>query len=163
VVLSTQVLEHVIDVDGYLAECRRLLKPGGLLLLSTHGFWTYHPYPADMRRWTCRGLQMEIEKHGFAVEAVRGCLGPLAYATQLRLQLVRGALSRAGRPARPLIAVLSTLAQVRMMIEDRITPRTVGQENAAVYVVAARKQPALVRRAPNAHQQVEEDIPCPAP
>jgi SAM-dependent methyltransferase len=163
VVLSTQVLEHVIDVDGYLAECRRLLTPGGLLLLSTHGFWTYHPYPTDVRRWTCRGLQMEVEKHGFGVEALRGCLGPLAYATQLRLQLLRGALSRAGKPAWPLIAVLSTLAQARMMIEDRITPRTIGEENAAVYVVAARKQPASVQRVPTSLEPVEEEIPCLTP
>jgi SAM-dependent methyltransferase len=163
VVLSTQVLEHVIDVDGYLAECRRLLKPGGVLLLSTHGFWTYHPYPTDVRRWTFRGLQMEIEKHGFAVEALRGCLGPLAYTTQLRLQLLRGALSRAGKPAWPVIAALSTLAQVRMMIEDRITPSTISLENAAVYVAAARKEPASVQHVPTALEPAEEGIPCLTP
>src|SRR5262249_36968672 len=71
VVLSAQVLEHVIDVDHYLAECRRVLKPGGVLLLSTHGFWTYHPYPTDVRRWTCQGLKLEVEKHGLHVETLR--------------------------------------------------------------------------------------------
>src|SRR5215831_1319230 len=36
-VLSTQVLEHVRNPEIYLAECFRLLKPGGKLFLTTHG------------------------------------------------------------------------------------------------------------------------------
>src|SRR5438552_8530308 len=45
VVVSTQVLEHVEDPGIYLNECYRILKAGGLLLLSTHGYWMYHPDP----------------------------------------------------------------------------------------------------------------------
>ncbi len=42
-VLSTQVLEHVPDpLVAYLGEVRRLLKPDGQLILSTHGVWVYH-------------------------------------------------------------------------------------------------------------------------
>ena len=138
-VLSSQVLEHVVDVDPYLSECYRILKPGGLLLLSTHGSWVYHPYPVDVRRWTCWGLRYEIERHGFRVESQRGCLGPLAYTTQLRLQLLRGLLWQAGRITAPIIAICSLLAQGCMVMEDWITPRTIREENSAVYVVAARK------------------------
>jgi SAM-dependent methyltransferase len=143
-VLSTQVLEHVVDVEGYLGECARMLKPGGVLLLSTHGFWTFHPYPTDVRRWTCQGLRMDVEKQGFRVETVRGCLGPLAYTTQLRLQLLRGALYQMGRVTQPLIAACCTVAQVLMMLEDAVTPREIGQQNSAIYVVAARKQSAPI-------------------
>ncbi|HZT79661.1 MAG TPA: class I SAM-dependent methyltransferase [Gemmataceae bacterium] len=139
VVISSQVLEHVVDVAAYLGECRRLLRPGGWLLLSTHGFWLYHPYPTDVRRWTCWGLRHEIEQHGFRVEVQRGCLGPLAYTTLLRLQLLRGLLYQAGRAAYPVIGACSAAAQLLMMLEDRITPRQVEQENAAVYVIAARR------------------------
>lgn len=35
VVLSFQVIEHVSDEDGYLQEARRLLKPGGTLVVIT--------------------------------------------------------------------------------------------------------------------------------
>jgi len=66
-VASFQVLEHVWDIDTYLAEARRVLKPGGALLLSTHGSWLYHPHPHDYRRWTREGLQREIESRGFRV------------------------------------------------------------------------------------------------
>src|SRR5581483_7858547 len=59
-VVSFQVLEHVADLDWYLGECRRVLRPGGWLLLSTHGVWLYHPHPTDYRRWTHDGLALEL-------------------------------------------------------------------------------------------------------
>jgi len=139
IVLSTQVAHQVPDVSTYLAECFRLLRPGGLLLLSTHGYWTYHPYPRDVRRWTCWGLKYEIEQHGFLIESCNGCMGPLAYTTQLRVQLVRGALYRLRPFSTPIINFVSAIAQPIMALEDRLTPRTVREENAAIYVVAARR------------------------
>ncbi len=35
VVVSCQVLEHIPDVDHAMSECRRVLRPGGKLLVST--------------------------------------------------------------------------------------------------------------------------------
>jgi len=35
VIINMEVIEHVADVDAYLAACRALLKPGGIMLLST--------------------------------------------------------------------------------------------------------------------------------
>jgi SAM-dependent methyltransferase len=64
VILSTQVLEHVRDPGFYLAECHRVLKPKGRLLLSTHGFFMWHG-PGDWRRWTHEGLIYEVESAGF--------------------------------------------------------------------------------------------------
>lgn len=34
-VFSHSVIEHVVSAEGYLAECHRVLKPGGVLYLST--------------------------------------------------------------------------------------------------------------------------------
>ena len=34
-VLASEVLEHVPDIESFLKTCRALLKPGGLLILST--------------------------------------------------------------------------------------------------------------------------------
>jgi len=65
-VLSTQVLEHVQNPQSYLAECRRVLRPEGRLLLSTHGFYMWHG-PGDWRRWTHEGLIYEVESAGFEV------------------------------------------------------------------------------------------------
>jgi 2-polyprenyl-6-hydroxyphenyl methylase / 3-demethylubiquinone-9 3-methyltransferase len=35
IVLALEIVEHVADVDLFLASCSRLVKPGGLLFLST--------------------------------------------------------------------------------------------------------------------------------
>ncbi|WMN07702.1 class I SAM-dependent methyltransferase [Marivirga arenosa] len=82
-VWSVQVLEHVENPNAYLKECYRILKKGEKLLLSTHGHWLYHPDPVDNWRWTCTGLQKEIEKAGFKVHEVKGMMGLLSMSVQL--------------------------------------------------------------------------------
>src|SRR5256885_6347351 len=67
-VVSFQVLEHVDDVKTYLTECNRVLKPGGRLVLTTHGVWVYHPMAGiceDYWRWTGAGLRKTVEAYGF--------------------------------------------------------------------------------------------------
>jgi SAM-dependent methyltransferase len=138
-IVSFQVLEHVWDLDWYLGECRRLLKPGGWLLLSTHGNWLYHPHPTDFRRWTRDGLTQELETRGLAVQEVRSLLGPLAWATLFRLIGVRHVLRRIPVLG-PLISVPTTLLMnLRMLVEDAITPAGLRDTNACVYVTLSRK------------------------
>jgi SAM-dependent methyltransferase len=69
-VLSTQVLEHVLSPTTYLAEAYRILKPGGHLLLSTHGLFEDHACPYDYWRWTVYGLRKLIEDTGFNVDRI---------------------------------------------------------------------------------------------
>ncbi len=69
-VLSTQVLEHVGSPQSYLAECIRVLKPGGSLVLTTHGLYPDHACPHDFRRWTAEGIRLDLEGAGFQVERV---------------------------------------------------------------------------------------------
>jgi SAM-dependent methyltransferase len=68
VVLSTQVLEHCVDPAVYLAEARRVLRPGGRLLLSTHGVFEDHGCPFDFFRWTRDGLTLELTAAGLRVD-----------------------------------------------------------------------------------------------
>jgi SAM-dependent methyltransferase len=68
VVLSTQCLEHVSDVDAYLSECNRLLRPKGILILTAPMQWRHHEIPYDYLRFTRYGLTMFLERHGFEIK-----------------------------------------------------------------------------------------------
>jgi SAM-dependent methyltransferase len=78
-VLSTQVLEHVSSPQAYLREAFRVLKPGGVLLLSTHGVYPDHGCPFDYWRWTADGLTLELERSNYVVRKIyRLTSGPRA-------------------------------------------------------------------------------------
>jgi len=138
-VVSFQVLEHVWDLDWYLGECHRVLKPGGWLLLSTHGTWLYHPHPTDFRRWTRDGLVGELLQRHFQVEGIEGVVGPLAWTTQIRLLGIRHFLESLSSFGRMVLFAINIIMNSRMVLEDLITPRSIRNDNACVYVTLCRK------------------------
>ena len=139
-VLSSQVLEHVKDVDQYMEECRRVLKPGGVLLLSTHGTWQFHASPYDYNRWTCMGLQYLIERSGFDVIEYKPILGQLAVTSQLRLSFFDSFANMIGVAGRILLAPVAMFYQFKMMVEDAITPARVKKRDSAIFLFISRKK-----------------------
>jgi SAM-dependent methyltransferase len=67
-VLCSQVLEHSFAPDQLLAECHRVLRPGGALLLTIPFLWPEHEQPWDSQRFTRFGLRQRLEAAGFRVE-----------------------------------------------------------------------------------------------
>lgn len=67
-VISTQVAEHLPVPANYFAEALRVLKPGGSMIVTTHGCWPDHGVPYDFQRWTGDGLRRDLEHAGFKVE-----------------------------------------------------------------------------------------------
>lgn len=120
IVLSTQVLEHVPEVHQYLTEAHRMLKPDGVMFLTTHGTWYLHRLPTDMRRWTMDGLKYDIEKAGFVVDSVEPKIGILATATHARAVAMRDFLLR-HRVLAPLRVITNFLFNLRMGIEEMLT------------------------------------------
>jgi SAM-dependent methyltransferase len=130
-VFSTQVLEHVPDPLAYLAEARRVLRPGGNLLLSTHGVWTYHPHPDDFWRWTSAGLTRLLEQAGFEIRCSDGVLG----AASAGLQLWQDALLR--RMPEALRSSFVLLVQPAVALSDRTVSAATRSRDAAIYVIRA--------------------------
>jgi len=56
-VIATEVLEHCHDPARVVSEIRRVLRPGGVCVLSTRFIHPYHPDPHDYFRFSRDGLE----------------------------------------------------------------------------------------------------------
>ena len=82
VVTLFDVLEHVPDIQTFLAEVGRILKPGGLLVVQspnirsvmatlTKGNWVWLSLPDHIYHFSPRSLSRFIESHGFTIKKLR--------------------------------------------------------------------------------------------
>src|SRR5215212_787536 len=78
VVVNFQVIEHLWDQPQFVAECLRVLRPAGLLLMSTPNRVTFSPgrdspiNPFHTRELNAGELTELLETAGFALEAMQG-------------------------------------------------------------------------------------------
>lgn len=132
-VVSTQVLEHVADPGLYLSECFRVLRPGGRMLLSTHGIMVYHPDPVDYWRWTCAGLERAVGEAGFEIVRFDGIMGLVATGLQLVQESVYYKLPRGLRDA------LALVIQTLIAVVERFQNPASRRYNALVFALVAEK------------------------
>lgn len=64
---STEVFEHVFEIDQTLAEIKRVLKTNGLIIVTTPFVWDEHEAPYDFCRYTSFGLKNVFERNGFEI------------------------------------------------------------------------------------------------
>lgn len=88
IVLCTQVLEHCRYPDKVLSEISRILHPGGVALVSTHGIYIYHPAFEDYWRWTHEGLKVQFKSAGLEATKVLPNGGPIACLFYLVITLL---------------------------------------------------------------------------
>jgi SAM-dependent methyltransferase len=78
VVVNFQVIEHLWDQGQFVAECRRVLRPGGALLMSTPNRITFSPgrdtplNPFHTRELNAAELTALLVDAGFTMEAMLG-------------------------------------------------------------------------------------------
>ena len=77
-VVNFQVIEHLWDQPQFVAECLRVLRPSGLLMMSTPNRVTFSPgrdtpiNPFHTRELNAAELTELLESAGFAVESMLG-------------------------------------------------------------------------------------------
>ncbi|KUI40072.1 SAM-dependent methyltransferase [Mycobacterium sp. GA-1199] len=78
VVVNFQVIEHLWDQGQFVRECRRVLRPGGCLLMSTPNRVTFSPgrdtpiNPFHTRELNAAELTELLATEGFAVKCLYG-------------------------------------------------------------------------------------------
>jgi SAM-dependent methyltransferase len=133
IVLSNQVLEHVDSPSGYLKEALRILKPGGSIILTTHGYWYYHPTPNDYWRWTSAGLRKTVEDEGFIVKSFHGIMGLAASGLQLLQDAIINKLPKF------LVPPFAFVMQLKIRLFNKMNSQPQRDRDASLYVVIAQK------------------------
>jgi ubiquinone/menaquinone biosynthesis C-methylase UbiE len=69
-VFSSEVFEHVFNLDQLLIEVNRVLLSGGKLAFTCPFVWEEHEQPYDFARYSSFALLHIMEKNGFKVESL---------------------------------------------------------------------------------------------
>jgi SAM-dependent methyltransferase len=67
-VLALEMLEHVSHSDACVGEIARVLRPGGVFLLTVPFVAPLHQWPFDYLRYTSKGIEALLERHGLKIE-----------------------------------------------------------------------------------------------
>jgi SAM-dependent methyltransferase len=67
VVFTSEVFEHVENLDEMIKELHRVLKPGGKLLVTVPFVYMEHEMPYDFRRFSINGLSSFLKNNGFTI------------------------------------------------------------------------------------------------
>lgn len=70
-IFSSEVIEHIFNIDEIVAELFRVLKPGGFLVVTTPFVWGEHMKPYDYCRYTSYGIRELFYRNGFEVISVK--------------------------------------------------------------------------------------------
>ena len=127
------------EYKDYLGECHRLLGPEGFLLITSHGTWTYHPASGgDYYRFTQDGLRYILDQAGFEVVEIEPVVGTLGTGLHLR-QLVFSAWLKKLHCSW-LANVMNFLTNLRILVEDKLSPRGMRMSSPVIFAVVARRK-----------------------
>jgi SAM-dependent methyltransferase len=81
-VLCAETLEHVRDVQLLLSEVRRVLRPGGLLAVTTPAYSRWSGLKLALRGWESEFQPLSPHLRFFTKRSLAGVLGELGFEVQ---------------------------------------------------------------------------------
>lgn len=119
-IVCSEVLEHIPDPARAIAEMRRVLIPGGFVVLTTRFLFPIHDAPGDFFRFTPYALR-ELFK-GWEIAEIVPENGPFgALAVQLQRIIFQTEL-RGGKATKLVLYILARM----LLLLDRLVMRTYG-------------------------------------
>ena len=124
VVANLQVIEHLWDQEGFLLECRRVLRPGGTLLVTTPNRITFSPgrdtplNPFHTRELSPSELDGLLREAGFSVNTLAGLRHGPAIPERIIERQVEHAVAATPWPPELLAAVTAVTAEDFLITEE---------------------------------------------
>lgn len=82
-IYSSEVFEHVFNLEEILNDINRVHKPGGLLLITMPFVWREHEMPNDFGRYTSAGIRHIMNKCNYKIIAHEKAPGYFLSVVQL--------------------------------------------------------------------------------
>ena len=87
-VFSSEVFEHVFNLDEILKEINRVMKPDGLMLITCPFSICEHEVPRDFARYSSYGIKYLLEKNGFEILRLEKTGNSIETIHQLRVMYI---------------------------------------------------------------------------
>jgi SAM-dependent methyltransferase len=84
-IFSSEVFEHIFNLPEILQELKRVLKPGGKILITCPFSFGEHEVPSDYARYTSFAIKHMFTSNGFNIVAFEKTGGSIEAITQLRI------------------------------------------------------------------------------
>jgi SAM-dependent methyltransferase len=122
--VANEVFEHVFEPEAFLGEARRVLKPGGMVLLTLPFVWDEHEQPHDFARYSSFGIRVLLERHGFEIVEQRKSMDDIRVIFQLLNAYVFKKTAIGGVRVNPVVMLL-LMAPINLAGEllSLVTPR----------------------------------------
>lgn len=124
-ILSSEVFEHIFNLEPMIKELHRVLKPGGGILVTVPFVWNEHEAPYDFGRYTSFGITDLLERNGFKIEELRKSTSYVELLFQMWAEYLRYGFSKIPfGPARLLLHLVFILPSVLVgFILSAVLPR----------------------------------------